>query len=103
VIFFLHFLVFIFFVSVSIGCTFVLLTTKICSRPHDYKSILEIKATFILLNENFRCECLSLFCLKCFTHSLPFFTLNGFPCPPLSSLSDHFLRTINKDFDEVLL
>ncbi|WVZ59802.1 hypothetical protein U9M48_009900 [Paspalum notatum var. saurae] len=29
-----------------------------------------------------------------------FFTLNGFPCPPLRSPSDHFLRTINKDFDE---
>ncbi|KAK3136485.1 hypothetical protein QOZ80_5BG0436190 [Eleusine coracana subsp. coracana] len=28
------------------------------------------------------------------------FTLNGFPCPPLRSPSDHFLRTINKDFDE---
>jgi hypothetical protein len=31
------------------------------------------------------------------------FTLNGFPCPPLRSLSDHFLRTINKDFDEVCI
>ncbi|XP_066334318.1 ABC transporter G family member 1-like [Miscanthus floridulus] len=29
-----------------------------------------------------------------------FFTLNGFPCPHLRSPSDHFLRTINKDFDE---
>ncbi|CAL4994678.1 unnamed protein product [Urochloa decumbens] len=29
-----------------------------------------------------------------------FFTLNGFPCPQLRSPSDHFLRTINKDFDE---
>ncbi|KAK9286567.1 hypothetical protein L1049_014966 [Liquidambar formosana] len=29
-----------------------------------------------------------------------FFTLNGFPCPALQNPSDHFLRTINKDFDE---
>lgn len=29
-----------------------------------------------------------------------FFSLNGFPCPRLRSPSDHFLRTINKDFDE---
>ncbi|KAJ0508395.1 putative ABC-type xenobiotic transporter [Helianthus annuus] len=29
-----------------------------------------------------------------------FFALNGFPCPNFQNLSDHFLRTINKDFDE---
>ncbi|KAK9056595.1 hypothetical protein SSX86_023957 [Deinandra increscens subsp. villosa] len=29
-----------------------------------------------------------------------FFTLNGFPCPNFQSPSDHFLRTINKHFDE---
>ncbi|KAF5781100.1 putative ABC transporter, AAA+ ATPase domain, P-loop containing nucleoside triphosphate hydrolase [Helianthus annuus] len=29
-----------------------------------------------------------------------FFTLNGFPCPNFQNPSDHFLRTINKDFDE---
>ncbi|KAK4750036.1 hypothetical protein SAY87_027485 [Trapa incisa] len=28
-----------------------------------------------------------------------FFTLNGFPCPTLQNPSDHFLKTINKDFD----
>ncbi|XP_074380438.1 ABC transporter G family member 1-like isoform X2 [Apium graveolens] len=28
-----------------------------------------------------------------------FFTSNGFPCPPMRNPSDHFLRTINKDFD----
>ncbi|WOG88395.1 hypothetical protein DCAR_0207630 [Daucus carota subsp. sativus] len=28
-----------------------------------------------------------------------FFTSNGFPCPAMRSPSDHFLRTINKDFD----
>ncbi|KAF7129723.1 hypothetical protein RHSIM_Rhsim10G0166200 [Rhododendron simsii] len=28
-----------------------------------------------------------------------FFSLNGFPCPPLRSPSDHYLRTVNKDFD----
>ncbi|KAF7129473.1 hypothetical protein RHSIM_Rhsim10G0166700 [Rhododendron simsii] len=28
-----------------------------------------------------------------------FFSLNGFPCPPLRNPSDHYLRTINKDFD----
>ncbi|CAN6355825.1 unnamed protein product [Urochloa humidicola] len=32
-----------------------------------------------------------------------FFTLNGFPCPHLRSPSDHFLRTINKDFDEEMV
>ncbi|KAD3067294.1 hypothetical protein E3N88_35174 [Mikania micrantha] len=29
-----------------------------------------------------------------------FFTINGFPCPNFQNPSDHFLRTINKDFDE---
>ncbi|KAJ8477316.1 hypothetical protein OPV22_021043 [Ensete ventricosum] len=28
-----------------------------------------------------------------------FFATNGFPCPSLSNTSDHYLRTINKDFD----
>ncbi|CAM0909551.1 unnamed protein product [Alopecurus aequalis] len=28
-----------------------------------------------------------------------FFALSGFPCPTLMNPSDHFLRTINKDFD----
>ncbi|XP_054778947.1 ABC transporter G family member 1-like isoform X1 [Prosopis cineraria] len=28
-----------------------------------------------------------------------FFTSNGFPCPALQNPSDHFLKTINKDFD----
>ncbi|KAL6220109.1 hypothetical protein ACLB2K_007866 [Fragaria x ananassa] len=28
-----------------------------------------------------------------------FFSLNGFPCPTLRNPSDHYLRTINKDFD----
>ncbi|KAK1288224.1 ABC transporter G family member 11 [Acorus calamus] len=28
-----------------------------------------------------------------------FFALNGFPCPALRNPSDHYLRTINKDFD----
>ncbi|XP_057492230.1 ABC transporter G family member 1-like isoform X3 [Actinidia eriantha] len=28
-----------------------------------------------------------------------FFTLNGFSCPPMRNPSDHYLRTINKDFD----
>ncbi|KAI3675838.1 hypothetical protein L1987_85434 [Smallanthus sonchifolius] len=28
-----------------------------------------------------------------------FFTLNGFPCPNFQNPSDHFLRTINKDFE----
>lgn len=30
-----------------------------------------------------------------------FFALSGFPCPSLMNPSDHFLRTINKDFDKV--
>nr|GEZ08264.1 ABC transporter G family member 11-like [Tanacetum cinerariifolium] len=29
-----------------------------------------------------------------------FFSTNGFPCPSFQNPSDHFLRTINKDFDE---
>ncbi|GJN13592.1 hypothetical protein PR202_gb00313 [Eleusine coracana subsp. coracana] len=29
-----------------------------------------------------------------------FFTANGFPCPSLMNPSDHFLRTVNKDFDK---
>ncbi|XP_038681424.1 ABC transporter G family member 1-like [Tripterygium wilfordii] len=29
-----------------------------------------------------------------------FFALNGFPCPTLNNPSDHFLKTINKDFDQ---
>lgn len=34
-------------------------------------------------------------------HFLQFFALSGFPCPSLMNPSDHFLRTINKDFDKV--
>ncbi|KAJ6851070.1 ABC transporter G family member 11-like [Iris pallida] len=29
-----------------------------------------------------------------------FFAVNGFPCPSLTNPSDHYLRTINKDFDK---
>uniref|UniRef100_J3MYE2 AAA+ ATPase domain-containing protein n=1 Tax=Oryza brachyantha TaxID=4533 RepID=J3MYE2_ORYBR len=29
-----------------------------------------------------------------------FFSMSGFPCPSLMNPSDHFLRTINKDFDK---
>ncbi|XP_030547894.1 ABC transporter G family member 1-like [Rhodamnia argentea] len=29
-----------------------------------------------------------------------FFSLNGFPCPSMQNPSDHYLRTINTDFDE---
>ncbi|RWR97866.1 LOW QUALITY PROTEIN: ABC transporter G family member 11-like protein [Cinnamomum micranthum f. kanehirae] len=29
-----------------------------------------------------------------------FFAVNGFPCPSLRNPSDHYLRTINKDFDQ---
>ncbi|XVF67237.1 hypothetical protein PTKIN_Ptkin10aG0104400 [Pterospermum kingtungense] len=29
-----------------------------------------------------------------------FFDLNGFPCPSLQNPSDHFLKTINKDFEK---
>ncbi|XP_029123853.1 ABC transporter G family member 1 isoform X2 [Elaeis guineensis] len=31
-----------------------------------------------------------------------FFAQNGFPCPSLRNPSDHYLRTINKDFDETV-
>ncbi|XP_019262754.1 PREDICTED: ABC transporter G family member 11-like isoform X1 [Nicotiana attenuata] len=32
--------------------------------------------------------------------AIQFFARNGFPCPRLQNPSDHFLKTINKDFDE---
>ncbi|KAM0893120.1 hypothetical protein ACQ4PT_025319 [Festuca glaucescens] len=32
-----------------------------------------------------------------------FFSQSGFPCPQLRNPSDHFLRTINKDFDEEIV
>ncbi|MCL7041033.1 hypothetical protein MKW94_014912 [Papaver nudicaule] len=32
-----------------------------------------------------------------------FFGLNGFPCPTMRNPPDHYLRTINKDFDNVSL
>ncbi|CAM0946673.1 unnamed protein product [Alopecurus aequalis] len=32
-----------------------------------------------------------------------FFTQSGFPCPQLRNPSDHFLRTINKDFDKEIV
>ncbi|CAN4111933.1 unnamed protein product [Withania somnifera] len=32
--------------------------------------------------------------------AIEFFARNGFPCPHLQNPSDHFLKTINKDFDE---
>ncbi|KAL5699377.1 ATP-binding cassette sub- G member 1 [Ranunculus cassubicifolius] len=34
------------------------------------------------------------------TTASEFFSLNGFPCPTMMNPSDHFLRTINKDFDQ---
>uniref|UniRef100_A0A0E0MLP9 ABC transporter domain-containing protein n=1 Tax=Oryza punctata TaxID=4537 RepID=A0A0E0MLP9_ORYPU len=34
------------------------------------------------------------------SNATEFFTQSGFPCPHLRNPSDHFLRTINKDFDE---
>ncbi|CAI0422229.1 unnamed protein product [Linum tenue] len=34
------------------------------------------------------------------TSTEQFFTMNGFPCPTLRNPSDHYLRTINKDFDQ---
>ncbi|XP_062193257.1 ABC transporter G family member 1-like [Phragmites australis] len=34
------------------------------------------------------------------TDTNQFFALSGFPCPSLMNPSDHFLRTINKDFDK---
>lgn len=33
--------------------------------------------------------------------ALDFFASAGFPCPPHSSAADHFLMTINQDFQEV--
>ncbi|KAK9163928.1 hypothetical protein Syun_004830 [Stephania yunnanensis] len=33
-------------------------------------------------------------------HASEFFAQNGFPCPAMRNPSDHYLRTINKDFDD---
>ncbi|KAK9165737.1 hypothetical protein Scep_000928 [Stephania cephalantha] len=33
-------------------------------------------------------------------HASQFFAQNGFPCPAMRNPSDHYLRTINKDFDD---
>lgn len=33
------------------------------------------------------------------TNATEFFTSNGYPCPPMRNPSDHFLRTINRDFE----
>ncbi|KAL5704511.1 ATP-binding cassette sub- G member 1 [Ranunculus cassubicifolius] len=35
------------------------------------------------------------------TSASEFFSLNGFRCPTMMNPSDHYLRTINKDFDQV--
>ncbi|KAG0453765.1 hypothetical protein HPP92_025069 [Vanilla planifolia] len=32
-----------------------------------------------------------------------FFAMNGFPCPPQTNPSEHYLRTINKDFETVTI
>ncbi|KAG2409964.1 ABC transporter G family member 11 [Vigna angularis] len=34
------------------------------------------------------------------SHANQFFSSNGFPCPPLYNPSDHYLRIINKDFNQ---
>ncbi|KAL1366146.1 hypothetical protein AAHE18_03G338300 [Arachis hypogaea] len=34
------------------------------------------------------------------SHANQFFSSNGFPCPALHNPSDHYLRIINKDFDQ---
>lgn len=34
---------------------------------------------------------------------LQFFATNGFPCPLRRNPSDHYLRIVNKDFDEVYI
>ncbi|XBI42590.1 hypothetical protein VPH35_126902 [Triticum aestivum] len=33
------------------------------------------------------------------TNAIEFFTSNGYPCPPMRNVADHFLRTINRDFE----
>ncbi|XP_044445726.1 ABC transporter G family member 1-like [Triticum aestivum] len=33
------------------------------------------------------------------TNANEFFSSNGYPCPPMRNPSDHFLRTINRDFE----
>lgn len=37
---------------------------------------------------------------KCKRTIEQFFAWSGFPCPTLQNPSDHFLKTINKDFEE---
>lgn len=32
---------------------------------------------------------------------IQFFAVNGFPCPDLQNPADHYLMTINTDFNEV--
>jgi hypothetical protein len=35
--------------------------------------------------------------------SVQFYASNGFPCPTLYNPSDHYLRIINKDFEQVYM
>ena len=84
-------------------------------------STMHVKSTFLspcltLLNSSFSMEkrtkklnLISMHQTNCFqiimkclhVISMQFFASNGFPCPTLRNPSDHYLRTINKDFDAV--
>ncbi|KAG8650382.1 hypothetical protein MANES_07G034600v8 [Manihot esculenta] len=86
----------------------------VMSRISSLKSKDGIRRTIILSIHQPSCEVFQLFNNLCLLSSgkmvyfglasaaNEFFTFNGFPCPVHQNPSDHFLKTINKDFERDL-